>query len=398
MKTASTYIQPAYLAQLASVSGSACLTLLSTPLISAEDRGQLAIFLLYPTLGSYLASLGLPSRMLTLGAQGRPADARALFFRSAPISLIVSGLAFLVGSAIDFGGTRLFLVAVGALAMFVGSLFNMASWYDYGNDRYVRSTSLRGIIPGLAFLTIVAGVLTDTPAVLNIAISTYALTLTASTAWLLGAILIAGHSTSTGTFLADLTAGLSYFTMQSATLLWLRTPVLVGAFTLGPASVALVSLALSVAEIQGQLPQMRAAITFTQASQSADPHLKPNQVKHIGYLLLPGLATAFVVATLAPHFLNESYANLLTAVAVTIPGAAAFSLLSSALNILAAQGNSLFASKVMFLLLAAAILMFALLGPVSITLALGSWSAVAVVLGLVLVTHAMRPPVRSGGQ
>ena len=91
-------LSSAYLAQVFSVGGSAALTLLSTWLLSPDERGQLAIVMLWFTLGSYIGSLGLPSQMLKFGAERNASEAIAFLFPAALLSTVTLAILGVVRS------------------------------------------------------------------------------------------------------------------------------------------------------------------------------------------------------------------------------------------------------------------------------------------------------------
>jgi hypothetical protein len=397
--TSSRPVSSAYLAQVFSVGGSAALTLLSTWLLSADERGQLAVVMLWFTLGSYIGSLGLPSQMLKFGAERNAREAIAFLFPAAMLSTVT--LAILGACAALLATFRIlpdYLLVVGVVGAGIGAVFNLLAWYDYGQGNFFRSTSMRGAIPLFSFFVLAVDWAVGGPAPVLLTACAYSL-LTLVFVFALFRRTVYGHwshGRSEVSFGPRLLSSVRYFSAQALALLWLRTPVLLAAMTGAAAETAVVSLAMSVVEVQSFLPQMKAAMIFRDEARASHPRLRRNQISRLLSFVVPGAVCAVCLAVFMQLTLPAAYDSLVLLVLVATPGTAALALLGSILNIVTVQGRAgsatlLLAGTLSIVYLAS---LTALVRFDDSVRGMTAWSLVACVAVLVLGVQASRTAVQ----
>jgi O-antigen/teichoic acid export membrane protein len=397
--TSSRRLSSAYLAQVFSVGGSAALTLLSTWLLSPDERGQLAIVMLWFTLGSYIGSLGLPSQMLKFGAERNASEAIAFLFPAAMLSTVT--LAILGSCAALLATFHIlpnYLLVVGVVGAAIGAVFNLLAWYDYGQGNFFRSTSMRGAIPLFSFFVLAVDWAVGGPAPVLLTACAYSL-LTLVFVFALFRRTVYGHRShgrSEVGFGARLSSSVRYFSAQALALLWLRTPVLLAAMTGGAAETAVVSLAMSVVEVQSFLPQMKAAMIFRDEARASHPRLRRNQISRLLSFVVPGAVCAVCLAVFMQLTLPAAYDSLVLLVLVAIPGTAALAVLGSILNIVTVQGRAGSATLVLAGTLSIVYLasLTALVRFDDSVRGMTAWSLVACVTILVLGVQASRTAVQ----
>lgn len=383
-----------YSAQLLSVGGSALLTFLTAFLFSAEARGEFAIYMLISTLGGYLVGLGMPAQLLQAAAKGETRDARRLLALQVPIVLALSSAAFVV-----LWATRAFafmpanvLVAACATAA-IASVFNSYSWIEYGKERFAFSTSLRGAIPLIALVAALASYLAGTDSIFPTAV-TYLLAQTAALILLLvrnPELLSAGGGEISLPLSSRLLLSLKYFGTQSLTMTLARLPTIAAGLWYGPRAVAVISIALSISELQSSLPQMRSAITFSDAAKQAEPRLGKAYFAPALKLLLVGTLIVIVVGLAASAILGGDYSHMWVFVLLVSPGVAAMALAASGINVLAVRHQYLWSGA---LLGAACVLAWAGLWMTKNEeyLGIATWSLISLLAGATICWLASQMP------
>jgi hypothetical protein len=106
------------------------------------------------------------------------------------------------------------------------------------------------------------------------------------------------------------------------------------------AETAVVSLAMSVVEVQSFLPQMKAAMIFRDEARASHPRLRRNQISRLLSFVVPGAVCAVCLAVFLQLTLSAAYDSLVLLVIVATPGTAALALLGSILNIVTVQGRA----------------------------------------------------------
>jgi O-antigen/teichoic acid export membrane protein len=139
--------------QLASGAGSLLLLLVTARALGADGRGVFSFFLLWPMLGGYLLSLGVPAANLQLVAED-PRRAPALFGNTLAVAAAVAlatAVPLLLGPP-DWliGPMSIELAWIAWLATAVMVVFQGLTWLQMGQGRYVMPSLLRGVFPAAA--------------------------------------------------------------------------------------------------------------------------------------------------------------------------------------------------------------------------------------------------------
>lgn len=386
----------AYYAQMLSLGGSALLTFGTAFLMSAEDRGELAIFMLICSVGSYGFGIGLPSEVLKLTSTGNERGARKLFAMQIPISI---GLGLLVWALLfklrPFPFLSDTLLALAILCAIVWALFNTLSWGEFGRKDYAFSTALRGLVPGATILISLPFLILTTASTILVAAAYFTLTSAALVLLLLRIPSRNTRSTTSQTLniRKSLRGATGFYGAQLLTLGVNRLPVIAAGAWLSPEVTAVVSIAVSLAEIQASLPQMRSAITFSEASSSRNARFTRNYAIKAIAALVPGTALVVVSAFALSLLLPSEYSSLPFYVLVISPGVALLALAASAINLLALRNEYgwVIVSQLV------GISVFALLqayeiGSTASTLLI-IWSVISSAIGISIIIRARRPHI-----
>ena len=139
--------------QLASGAGSLLLLLVTARVLGADGRGVFSFFLLWPMLGGYVLSFGLPGANLQLVAED-PDRAAGLFGNTIAISAAIGAVTavplvlgppdWLIGPM----STGLAWLAWAVTAVMI--VFQGLTWLQMGQGRYVLASLLRGVFPAAA--------------------------------------------------------------------------------------------------------------------------------------------------------------------------------------------------------------------------------------------------------
>lgn len=389
-------IPHAYIAQLVSVGGSAALTFLSTFMLSVPDRGRFAVFMLCATLGSYILSLGIQSELLKVSAKDGPAAAMgvasSLWRAATPVAVLGASILVLANPLPTITRPVLAAAMVGAL---LGAAFNWLAWVDFGHGSFARSTTMRGVFPAVSLASLFVAYFLGSDALLVWSVLGYLLALTVGVL----AMLLSmpppdlGRDVHAWGFLRP---SLAYLVGQSATMGWVRFPLLMTAARADPTNAAIVGLSLSVADLQAHLPQMRAAITFREAAKTARPRWTADQVIKSLATLLPGSALAIVAACTLAAMLGDEYSDVPTTVLALLPGSAALALLASVVNILSAQGRNRSATVITGTSLLTLTIVVLLTGADGLT-GIVIWSGSAIILLSACAAAANAPRWRRDG-
>lgn len=387
-------IPKAYLAQLVSLGGSFALTFGTAFLMSATARGELAVFMLLGSLGSYAFGLGMPSQILQLSANGRHIDARALFVGQIPVVALIGALGsvFLV-VAQPFGFVSAWLSILGMVSAVLGALFNALSWNEYGQGRFAYTTVLRGIIPAVASVAALLSVGSSeggsvaTVAATYVAFQGLAILVTLPRQL---ALWLRPKGWRAVSVLGAYRAAFGFFSMQTLVLVLNRVPVLVSAVAFGAEVTALVSIAMSLTEVQSSLPQLRSAMTFHAASREAKPKLTKSYFLSALFALVPGTGVVLVAGVVASLVLPAAYGDLWLLVLVLTPGVAVFAVAGSSINILAVRHQSLGASTAIGIAALLQIGGFFVFGEWSLIAAISVWSIITAAVGALIVNWSRR--------
>lgn len=378
-----------YFAQLLSLGGSAALTFFSALFLLPEDRGLVAVFLAILSIGSYIACFGVQSEILQSAANGKLAYADVIIRKHVLVQFLFS-VVLALGLLLlrPFNGMSDTLALWACAGVLTGSLFNNLSWRQYGSGRFFLSTALRGLIPlltlGVAFGMYLAGSVSAEAIAM-----TYAFLQLGSLS-LLVSWRRSGNAKPIVRMMDVYKQSSGFFLCQSESLVLARTPVLASGIWLDPSLTAVISISLSLAELQASLPQMRSAISFKEASASDRPRLTRHQLMLSLRALLPGTAIVLVLAFVAREFLDEAYSDLPLFVGLLTLGVATQAVAASAINILTARRSLGSVIAIEFFVIAAA---WAALVPFAfghVALSLLLWSFV-VTIGLIwIVVMAMK--------
>jgi len=378
-----------YLAQLISLGGSAALTFFSALFLVPAERGHVAIFLAIVSVGSYLACMGVQSEVLQHSARGESSAAR-MIIRGHLVPQIV--LSFLIGSVLilcrPFPDMPDALAVWGAAGIFVGSLFNNLSWRQYGNGDYFLSTALRGVVPLLTlFISFVLYLLGFISAV--IVAATYVSIQLLCCVSLFEFTRLRIRVSWSGMF-AVYRRSVSFFLSQAQALVLARTPVIASGIWLPPAVTAAISIALSLAELQSSLPQMRSAISFKEASSASRPRLTKQQLLAAVRALWPGTILVIIISFAAREFLNEAYRDLPTLVGLLSLGVAVQALTASAINILTARRSLGTAMVIQLGIICFAFAALANFSEGRVSFGIGLWSTAVAAGGFGIIALAMK--------
>lgn len=388
-------IPPSYLAQLVSLGGAAALTFGTAALLTAEQRGQLAVFMLLSSIGSYLLGLGLPAQILQLSSRSEVAATRTLLLAQLVPSFVLCVLGTACLLVIEpFGFMPLPLVLTGCASAFVGTIFNSLSWMEYGQGRFAFSTVLRGVVPGSAMLAVLALFYLGTASAQS-ASSAYLVAQVLAVIWITARhiptwrsmiwvpnIVRTSYAKSTG-----------FFTTQAMIMVTNRAPVVAAAAALGSVETAVVSVSLSLAEVQIALVQIRSAMIFRSSSTERAPRFSRSHLAQCLLAIVPMTGLVLVASLIAPAFLPEEYVSMPGQVAILSVGVITMGLVAPAVNILTVRERTrhaiypLLGSMTIFVVI---VLSFgATLGPWG---TLSVWSSTTVLGGGIVLFLAGRKP------
>ncbi|WP_185996566.1 hypothetical protein [Nocardioides campestrisoli] len=336
-------------------------------------------------IGAYILGMGLSSQLLSLSAQGQTARAVRYADRYIPLGTGLGCTAFFLLltfnvfpslSPVDLG-----LAVTSAL---IGALLTFYSWIDYGTGRFARSTILRGIIPLTAFVSIGLISVIESEYSLSTGLGVYAVASLTATIWLREKL--RGGTSMTKLRLTDIIGrSAAFFLAQTLMLFWLRAPVLASSLHHSPAITAVVGIALSVAELQNYLPQMRAAITFQETAASKSRGLSIPQLRSALITMIPGTIAVLLTALCMSVLLPPDYADLPYLVLAATPGVAALAVGGSAASVLAASHRSGVQACVLVITLLPTVAWLAFSWPVPPIQLLSAWSVGALCTGGILV-------------
>ncbi|MFX1821905.1 hypothetical protein PV768_19165 [Pseudarthrobacter sp. CC4] len=379
-----------YLAQLISLGGSAALTFFSALILAPSERGLVAIFLAIISVGSYLACFGVQSEILQCSARGDSISARLIIrghlLPQAAFAVVAAVLLIAVKPFPDFPDA---LGILSALGIFGGSLFNNLSWRQYGNGQYFLSTSLRGLVPLVTLFASFMLYLFSSLSAIAVA-SIYIALQFICCIFVVDFSKFAHGGVTVREMLRVYNQSLSFFFSQAQSLVLSRTPVIASGIWLPPAITAAISIALSLAELQSSLPQMRSAISFKEASSARRPRLTNKQLLSAIKALWPGTVLVIIISFIARELLSEAYRDLPLLVGLLSLGVAVQALAASAINVLTARRSLGVAIGIQLFVICAAFASLANFSEGRISLGLGLWSA-GVALGcLGVIALAMK--------
>lgn len=378
-----------YSAQLFSLGGSAALTFFSALFLIPEERGLVAVFLAVLSVGSYVACFGVQSEILQSTARG-DGELACLIIRKHVIVQIA--FAALVGVGLahfnPFQGMSVVLSYWAAGGIFTGSLFNNMSWRQYGAGRFFLSTALRGVIPLATLLISFAIYLTGSVSAEAVA-SIYVVL------QLLCLPFLAQRGAGGGgvrfvNMFHIYKSSVAFFLCQAESLVLARTPVIASGVWLQPQMTAVISISLSLAELQSSLPQMRSAISFKEASTSGRPRLTKMQLSSSLRALLPGTVAVILLSFLARMWLDPAYRDLPLFVGLMSLGVALQAIAASAINVMTARRSLNLVIGIQFALIVMAASSLILFAFGHVPSALFLWSIVVAAGCLVIIVLATR--------
>ncbi|MDQ0767978.1 hypothetical protein QF031_000727 [Pseudarthrobacter defluvii] len=378
-----------YIAQLISLGGSAALTFFSALFLVPDERGHVAIFLAVISVGSYLACFGVQSEVLQCSARGDHLTARLIIRGHLLPQILVSVLTgAILLFAKPFPGMPDFVAVLSAMGVFVGSLFNNLSWRQYGNGQYFLSTALRGVVPLLTLITsfglyVFLSVSATTVAAVYVSVQTICCLFLTEFSHI-------RESFSWGSMFAVYKRSVSFFLSQAQSLILSRTPVIASGIWLPPAVTAAISIALSLAELQSSLPQMRSAISFKEASSARRPRLTSRQLYSALRALWPGTVLVVIISFAAREFLNEAYRDLPLLVGLLSLGVAVQALTASAINILTARRSLGTAIGIQLGIICLAFAALTNFSEGRVPVGIGLWSVSVALGGLGIIALAMK--------
>lgn len=378
-----------YIAQLFSLGGSAALTFFSALFLAPGDRGLVAVFLAVVSVGGYIACFGVQSEILQHAARDEGAISDTIIRRHVIFQILLAlATGFVLIWFKPFQGMSDQLSYLAAGGIFVGSLFNNLSWRQYGGGKFFLSTALRGAVPlttlAVAFgLYLFATVSAESVAGVYVVLQLACLPMLIS--WR-GRRCEESHVSMRRVYGK---AG-TFFFCQTESLVLARTPVIASGLWLSPDLTAAISIALSLAELQSSLPQMRSAISFKEASSSGQVRLTFKQLQSAVLVLVPGTVIVVLLSFLARSWLNEAYSQLPLYVGLLTLGVAFQAVAASAINILTARRTLGWVIVILLVVVVLAVACLSLFKIGSIALALASWSVVVAAGCAVVIVLSMR--------
>ncbi|WP_307424196.1 hypothetical protein [Pseudarthrobacter defluvii] len=281
-----------------------------------------------------------------------------------------------------------FVAVLSAMGVFVGSLFNNLSWRQYGNGQYFLSTALRGVVPLLTLITsfglyVFLSVSATTVAAVYVSVQTICCLFLTEFSHI-------RESFSWGSMFAVYKRSVSFFLSQAQSLILSRTPVIASGIWLPPAVTAAISIALSLAELQSSLPQMRSAISFKEASSARRPRLTSRQLYSALRALWPGTVLVVIISFAAREFLNEAYRDLPLLVGLLSLGVAVQALTASAINILTARRSLGTAIGIQLGIICLAFAALTNFSEGRVPVGIGLWSVSVALGGLGIIALAMK--------
>lgn len=379
-------IRHPYFAQLVSLGGSALLAFVTALSLAPAERGFLAIFLTLSSIGGYIVCLGIQSSVLQLAASGRKLRAETILFAHIPIQFVLAAAATIGFIGLDpFVGITPELYVLSGVSIFLGGAFNNFGWYQYGQGAFLLSTLIRGLIPMFSLMVgLIAQIFDLTGAIVYCA----AYVVAQLVALIIVGFMPCGRMSwrwSANSLVRSYRASSLYFFTQSEVQLLARTPVLVSGVIFSPQQTAVISIAVSLAELQGSLPQMRSAMTFRAASESRSGRLEGDQFRKAVLALLPGTVLVIISSIVASHVLPTDYRILPLYVLILTVGVAMMALAASAINILTVRQQLKRVSLVLFLGLFAAVLGMSIIGQLTVSGALLAWAISSAVAAAALL-------------
>ncbi|WP_146069222.1 hypothetical protein [Arthrobacter sp. ZGTC412] len=343
----------------------------------------MAIFLAVLSVGSYIACFGVQSEILQAAAQGDGVRAGTVLRKHIVVQLGFAAL-FLVGLLIvrPFRGMSDELACLAALGIFIGSVFNNLSWRQYGEGNFLLSTALRGAAPLVTLVVSFGFFLFDSVSAEIVAV------IYVSTQLVCMAPLLSfkkRHTERVNVRMIDIYRNSSaFFLCQAESLVLARTPVIASGIWLPPQLTAVISIALSLAELQASLPQMRSAISFKEASTTSRPRLTNRQLVSSIKALLPGTVIVILLSFVARIWLDEAYSALPLYVGLLSLGVALQAVAASAVNVLTARRSLSHVIGIQFGVLLVAALALFMFASGQVPVALGTWS-IAVAVGCFVI-------------
>lgn len=179
--------------QFGAAAGSLLLLLATARILGVEGRGAFSFFLLWPTLGGYLLSLGLPGANLRRAADGS-VEPQTLVGNTC---VAVGAMSAVLVLPLSLGppdwltgpmSSRVTWLA--ATALIITALFNGLSWLQMGRGRFLLPNICKGVTPcAAALLLILATMLNPTLATVEIAASCWLTSQLVATLWVTGTLI-----------------------------------------------------------------------------------------------------------------------------------------------------------------------------------------------------------------
>lgn len=331
--------------QLASGAGSLLLLLVTARALGPSGRGEFTFFLLWPMLGAYLVSLGVPGANLRLVAADR-SRAPALIGNTGAIAALtaaVTVIPLLLGPPEWLVGpmsTELVWLAWAAMAMMV--VFQGLTWLQMGLGQFVQASALRGVFPAAAAAIFGLLVLTDdswsTP---EAAAGTFLVSVAAVTVGVAVALLRGGPAPVLDRVLLreSLPFALRYQGGLVAQLVTYRMDQWVLGLSQPTASLGVYSVAASVSEVATYPATARGMTRFREASASEDTSAR----SMITATALSTVASALLMAGVAlvaiPPVFGEDFDSAVRLTLLLLPGTLGVGVMRVCANDLAGRGR-----------------------------------------------------------
>jgi O-antigen/teichoic acid export membrane protein len=331
------------LSQFASAGGSLALLLVTARQLGPSGRGVFAFFLLWPTLGAYVAAFGLPGANLKRAAEEPGAAARltgnALLFSLAMGAVLAAVVAagaprWLVG---PMSGTVVWLACGATVAMLA---FNALTWIQMGLGSYVLPNLLKAAFPLLSAAVLLAFAAAGAGAGVTASCAVY------SGAVLVATVVAVADLRRHGAPRVDLPLlrgslayGVRYQAGLVAQLATYRADQWVLGASRGAPGLGVYSVAVSTSEIATYLATARGMTTFRDAARG----LRRPERAMVGEVVLVTALSAVLVGLAGgltlPWVFGEGYADAVHLLLLLLPGTVGVGLLRVCGNELAGRGR-----------------------------------------------------------
>jgi O-antigen/teichoic acid export membrane protein len=331
--------------QFASGAGSLALLLVTARTLGPSGRGVFAFFLLWPALGGYLLSLGLPGANLKFAAE-RPERAAGLFGNGLAVSVGIGALVAVVLAA----GPADWLVGpmpstvtwLAGLTLAVTVAFNAITWTQMGLGDYVGPNLLKGAVPLVAAAVLLA---LDAAGVgdgsVTAAAAVYAACVLAATGIAGAALARRGGPPALDLPLLRVTLAFAvrFQGILVAQTVSFRADQWVLGASHGPAALGVYSLAVSVSEVATYLASARGMTVFRSAARGTSGSARRLVAEVVAVTAASAALVAAIGVWAIPLVFGEGFRDAVGLLALLLPGTVGLGLLRVCGNELSGRGR-----------------------------------------------------------